>query len=676
MTRYAVLGGGIAGVCCALELARCVKQENESEERTGGAGVASSVVLISASPVIKGVREVARLGRLLEELEVVETSLPELAAGSDGALRAVHGAAEGLDLQRQVVKLAGGGEIAFDKLCICTGARPKELGVPGANHPAVMTLRDTDSVQELALRLRSCRRLVLVGNGGIALELAGALAGKELIGSHATGAVCPTNANSANSTCSRAADTAAGSPAGASAAGGGRELVWVLKHGHIGDAFFDLDAAAFLLQHIAPAAAASLGTTGATGGSGVAVDAVDVSSPAAPQMAVADEALLPPAANLAGRSPGYEAGLQARDRYRHMGHAAGPAWTRELLRGLRREQQDAGQGQAGQSPVLVYEPKATGEAGAACSSGRGAGGASGNSSASAALETGPASDPESFHLRLEFSSTVTRIAHHARPAEPAQASALHPHAPATAGPAGEDAERNSSGSASTSAEPWPLHVTLSTGKVLGADLVVVGIGVDPHTAWLPPELARGPDGGLVVGADMRTSHPAVWAAGDCCSCEHWCTASADDGGGAQLAGPHWFQHRLWTQARVMGTYAARCMAGLSDELASGFNFELFTHVTRFLGFKVVLLGLYNGQRLEQEPAEDTRLYSREGEAEDGGGPSFVRLLLLRGRLQGAVLIGETGLEEALENLILDGLDLSSFGPAILDPGFELEHVFD
>ena len=44
--------------------------------------------------------------------------------------------------------------------------------------------------------------------------------------------------------------------------------------------------------------------------------------------------------------------------------------------------------------------------------------------------------------------------------------------------------------------------------------------------------------------------------------------------------------RLWTQARVMGTYAAHCMAGKADELASGFNFELFTHVTRFLGKKV------------------------------------------------------------------------------------------
>jgi small subunit ribosomal protein S18b len=28
-----------------------------------------------------------------------------------------------------------------------------------------------------------------------------------------------------------------------------------------------------------------------------------------------------------------------------------------------------------------------------------------------------------------------------------------------------------------------------------------------------------------------------------------------------------------------------------------FSFELFTHVTRFFGFRVVLLGLFNGQKL-------------------------------------------------------------------------------
>ena len=43
---------------------------------------------------------------------------------------------------------------------------------------------------------------------------------------------------------------------------------------------------------------------------------------------------------------------------------------------------------------------------------------------------------------------------------------------------------------------------------------------------------------------------------------------------------------------------------------------------------------------------------------------------------GAVLIGETELEETFENLILDSLDLSSYGPALLDPNVEIDHMFD
>ena len=34
------------------------------------------------------------------------------------------------------------------------------------------------------------------------------------------------------------------------------------------------------------------------------------------------------------------------------------------------------------------------------------------------------------------------------------------------------------------------------------------------------------------------------------------------------------------------------------------------------------------------------------------------------------------LEETFENLILDELDLSAYGPAILDPDVELDHLFD
>ena len=60
----------------------------------------------------------------------------------------------------------------------------------------------------------------------------------------------------------------------------------------------------------------------------------------------------------------------------------------------------------------------------------------------------------------------------------------------------------------------------------------------------------------------------------------------------------------------------------------------------------------------------------------GCNSTFVRVLLLRGRMIGAVLIGETDLEETFENLILDQLDLSSYGPALLDPDVEIDHIFD
>ncbi len=67
---------------------------------------------------------------------------------------------------------------------------------------------------------------------------------------------------------------------------------------------------------------------------------------------------------------------------------------------------------------------------------------------------------------------------------------------------------------------------------------------------------------------------------------------------------------IMLQARIQGMFAAHAMAGVTDEMAFGFNFELFTHITRFCGQKVVLLGLYNGQGLHQEPEEDMVTYSR------------------------------------------------------------------
>ena len=70
---------------------------------------------------------------------------------------------------------------------------------------------------------------------------------------------------------------------------------------------------------------------------------------------------------------------------------------------------------------------------------------------------------------------------------------------------------------------------------------------------------------------------------------------------------------LHVQARLMGLYAAHCMAGDPQEAAFAFNFELFTHATRFLGKRVILLGLYNGQGLDDEPDSDIVTYCRATE---------------------------------------------------------------
>jgi len=55
---------------------------------------------------------------------------------------------------------------------------------------------------------------------------------------------------------------------------------------------------------------------------------------------------------------------------------------------------------------------------------------------------------------------------------------------------------------------------------------------------------------------------------------------------------------------------------------------------------------------------------------------FVKVKIERGRVIGAVLIGETDLEETIENLILNGTDVSQFGPEFLDPDFDVEDYFD
>ncbi|XP_068967354.1 pyridine nucleotide-disulfide oxidoreductase domain-containing protein 1 [Bombus flavifrons] len=206
-------------------------------------------------------------------------------------------------------------------------------------------------------------------------------------------------------------------------------------------------------------------------------------------------------------------------------------------------------------------------------------------------------------------------------------------------------------------EEWSIYVELTNGKIIGCDFVVSATGVIPNSDIVGLEdIKKSEDGGLLVDWKLETSKQDIYAAGDVCSA------------GWELA-KHWFQMRLWTQAHQMGRYAAKSMVSKlkNEEFLQDFCFELFTHVTKFFGYKVVLLGLYNGQKLDNNYEILLRMTH---------GTEYIKLILENGKMQGAVLIGDTDLEEMCENLILNQLDLSIYGEDLLNPDIDIEDYFD
>lgn len=55
---------------------------------------------------------------------------------------------------------------------------------------------------------------------------------------------------------------------------------------------------------------------------------------------------------------------------------------------------------------------------------------------------------------------------------------------------------------------------------------------------------------------------------------------------------------------------------------------------------------------------------------------YIKIIQLNGRVVGAILVGETDMEETCENLILNGLNVGSLGLNILDPTVDVEDYFD
>lgn len=214
-------------------------------------------------------------------------------------------------------------------------------------------------------------------------------------------------------------------------------------------------------------------------------------------------------------------------------------------------------------------------------------------------------------------------------------------------------------------EEWGVKAELSDGSVIYCDVVLVGAGVVPNVEWLEgsgvevdkSEGGQACGGVLISGESMESSVQSVFAAGDC--------TTVREG----TFGEYWFQMRLWTQAVTAGRACGESMATWMREEGAevlGLEFEVFGHVTRFFGKRVVLLGLYNAQGI----GEEFKII------EGGGEEEFIRVVLRRGRIVGAMLVGEVSRGEVFENLILDEIDVSEMAEQLVDPHFDVEDFFD
>ena len=235
------------------------------------------------------------------------------------------------------------------------------------------------------------------------------------------------------------------------------------------------------------------------------------------------------------------------------------------------------------------------------------------------------------------------------------------------------------------------YVWLTCGNIYACDLIISAIGVVPNLAFIHlnkyfTNRIDKDDGGLIVNAQDLCVAPNIYAAGDCTTI----TSKQE----------HWFQMRLWSQARAQGHHAAMVMSDTAD-MHSLFHYdEIFVHHTTFWGWKVFLIGKFNQVSIEDVQVQEEKVLPSVLSGSDtnkvnvdtitmGDGDQadivqvlvrrseneFCKLVLKENRLIAAVLVGnDMENAETFENLILNGTDVS--GIDLLNAQVDLADYFD
>lgn len=141
------------------------------------------IVLIGDEPLLPYQRPPLSKAWLKGEADADSLSLkPADWYAENKVMLRLGGVAERINRSEKTVTLASGEVIPYDFLVLATGARARELPIPGADFAGVLALRTAADAEQLKNALGPDKRLAVVGGGYVGLEAA---ASARALGSHA-----------------------------------------------------------------------------------------------------------------------------------------------------------------------------------------------------------------------------------------------------------------------------------------------------------------------------------------------------------------------------------------------------------------------------------------------------------------------------------------------------------
>jgi 3-phenylpropionate/trans-cinnamate dioxygenase ferredoxin reductase subunit len=154
-----VVGAGQAGG----ELASCLRQ----------LGYSGRIVLIGDEPHVPYQRPPLSKAYLSGEMKLDSLFFKPREAYENKGIECSFGiGVEAIDRAERRVRLDDGSTLAYDKLALTTGGRPRHLSIPGVDKPNVHYVRTIADIDRLKAQIAAGRRLVIIGGGYIGLEAA------------------------------------------------------------------------------------------------------------------------------------------------------------------------------------------------------------------------------------------------------------------------------------------------------------------------------------------------------------------------------------------------------------------------------------------------------------------------------------------------------------------------